>query len=73
MKFVLEIACDNAAFVSDDPATADAAVRREEVARILAMLAQHLRNNALDVERLESYSLYAVNGNRVGVARFPDA
>ena len=60
MRFTLEMACDNAAFID-----AGASV---EAARILRDLADKLERDGDQRDRV----LLDINGNRIGVARFED-
>lgn len=70
MKFVLEIACDNAAFGLD----CDDVVNYEcnsEVARILRKLAKQLESEVGQARPdFCVFPLIDINGNRVGTARF---
>lgn len=61
MKFLLEIDCDNAAFLNDDYS---APANGQELARILRDLADKVEDfdDVSDFDRV----LYDVNGNRVG-------
>ena len=63
MKFLLEINCDNAAFLNDDYGTP---ANGQELARILRDLADTVENLD-DVSDFGGF-LYDVNGNRVGKA-----
>jgi len=59
MKFEAHIDCDNAAFVPD---------AEYEVSRILDRLAMKLREGP-SIAEPRTWSLFDVNGNRVGFAR----
>lgn len=60
MKFIVEIACDNAAF-DPDPAP--------EVTRIVQAVADTAKGGYFKYDGDEQV-LFDINGNRVGVARF---
>jgi len=61
MDFLLNIACDNAAF--EDSASS-------EVARILRILADNIEAQGADPDH--TFTMQDLNGNRVGTAAFSE-
>ena len=64
MKFIVEIDCDNAAFMNDDSAP----VNGQELARILRDIADKAENG----QNVDGITLRDINGNSVGMSQFSD-